>query len=554
MLGELALSRDHGVHIVLVTGRILAELEAVFPDVADHVDAIVAENGAVLAMTNGARVRELVSAVDPALVDRLSEAGIQARQGLAIVACHGADEHAVVDELGRLGLECQLVHNRSELMVLPSGTNKGTGLGHALARLGYSLHDAVAVGDAENDHSLLDAAEVGVAVANAVASLKEHADVVLDEADGEGIVSLLRSVRAGDAPWRERSRLRLRLGTDDAGNPVELSTRPANVLIAGESGQGKSYLAGLVAEQLIDLDYSVVILDPEGDHAGLSRLRSAIVVGGDLPPAPTEVVMSLLDRNDASIVIDLSSLDVGERDHYLRCFPAEIEASRRASGRPHWVLVDEAHDTVASNEAALGVFEPSGKGYCFVTWRPGTLSRVALAALDVVLAMTSPTPDDTLVDIAAAVSARPKAEIARLLSGPGGSVLVAERGALTAPRVARVEQRSTTHFRHVHKYDTVGTPDHRRFVFRAVPDHRTGAVAINPGELEVELASCERAVLRHHAPRRDFSRWIAEVFHDDSLSAAIRAAEMTIDTESPSALVESARLAMINALRARLKR
>jgi hypothetical protein len=88
----------------------------------------------------------------------------------------------------------------------------------ALGELGLSPHNTIAVGDAENDHSLLEVAEIGVAVANAVESLRHHADVVLDLPDGAGVAELVRgplvSGRSGlQRPGRE---IRVELGGYDA--------------------------------------------------------------------------------------------------------------------------------------------------------------------------------------------------------------------------------------------------------------------------------------------------------------------------------------------------
>ena len=55
--------------------------------------------------------------------------------------------------------------------VLPSGVNKATGLAAALLDLGLSAHNAVGVGDAENDHAFLTMCECSVATANAVAAV-----------------------------------------------------------------------------------------------------------------------------------------------------------------------------------------------------------------------------------------------------------------------------------------------------------------------------------------------------------------------------------------------
>ena len=62
-------------------------------------------------------------------------------------------------------------------MILPAGVTKGSGLLEALGELGLSQHNTIGVGDAENDHSLLEVCEIGVAVANAVDAIRAHADV-----------------------------------------------------------------------------------------------------------------------------------------------------------------------------------------------------------------------------------------------------------------------------------------------------------------------------------------------------------------------------------------
>ncbi|MGH4011873.1 MAG: hypothetical protein ACRDTH_27545 [Pseudonocardiaceae bacterium] len=47
---------------------------------------------------------------------------------------------------------------------------------------------------------------------------------------------------------------------------------------AGDSGTGKLYVTGLLAEQMINLGYSVLLIDPEGDHTGLGSLPNTLLV------------------------------------------------------------------------------------------------------------------------------------------------------------------------------------------------------------------------------------------------------------------------------------
>jgi len=63
------------------------------------------------------------------------------------------------------------------------------------------------VGDAENDHALLQMCGLGAAVANALPSLKDHADLVLTERHGAGVTQLIERMLDGTidtAPRRPR--------------------------------------------------------------------------------------------------------------------------------------------------------------------------------------------------------------------------------------------------------------------------------------------------------------------------------------------------------------
>jgi hypothetical protein len=177
-------------------------------------------------------------------------------------------------------------------------------------------------------------------------------------------------------------------------------------------------------------------------------------------------------------------------------------------------------------------------------------SAAALTALDAVIALGSPDPASPFVDLAAAVAGLPRAQIARLLAGPGERAVLAQRKdsqavAFTAgPRITR-------HLRHEHKYGQSGVEPARSFHFRTEPDIPTGATAANLAELEAELARCDEGVLRHHCPGHDFSHWVAGVFHDRTLAADLGAAEATMSPQSLAAVVEQARLRLIAALQDR---
>ncbi len=330
----------------------------------------------------------------------------------------------------------------------------------------------------------------------------------------------------------------------------DTSRSQLNVAVCGGTGEGKSYLTGMICEQLVRLGYSLVVGDPEGDHVGLGELRDVLVIGGSNHRLadPAEVVRFL---RYATVVVDLSHPDATDQAVYVDGLPAEVEAQRAQTGCPQWVVLDEAHWPIGRAGPALGVFDPGAKGYLFVTWRPEELAADALASLDVVIALGSPNPAPRVVELTAAVADTPRAEIAQLLTGPTGRAVLAWRARPSQPVLFSLGPRRTPHLRHEHKYDQAGVEPAHRFYFRTEADTLSGAIASNLAELEAELVTCDRGVLRHHCPSNDFSHWIADVFHDQPLAASVAAAEGQLLAGSPDAVVEQARVALIAALQAR---
>jgi hypothetical protein len=95
-------------------------------------------------------------------------------------------------------LDLQIVFNKHSVMVLPASVNKATGLTTALEMLGETAEATVAVGDAENDLVMLSMVGCGVAVGNALASVKERADLVMAGRAGEGVRELIDQILADD--------------------------------------------------------------------------------------------------------------------------------------------------------------------------------------------------------------------------------------------------------------------------------------------------------------------------------------------------------------------
>jgi hypothetical protein len=190
-LAALRRLRDAGGTLVLVTGREIPPLLESFPDV-DLFDLVVAENGGLLYWPDTKREKALGDAPEQELVHTLKERGVAPISvGRVVVATFEPHETTVLEVIRDLGLERQVIFNKGAVMVLPSGVNKASGLARALEELGTDPLRVAGVGDAENDHALLELCGVGAAVANALPSLKAHADLVLERDHGAGVAELI---------------------------------------------------------------------------------------------------------------------------------------------------------------------------------------------------------------------------------------------------------------------------------------------------------------------------------------------------------------------------
>lgn len=548
VLDALGVARAGGLALVLVTGRILESLREDFPDVDRHFDAIVAENGAVLSRSGDAG-RALASAVSRELSDAIQRMGITIERGRVIVALDARHAPAVEAEIARLGLECHLSRNRAALMILPAGVSKGAGLCEALADLGVSPHSALAVGDAENDHSLLDVCELGVAVGNAVEALKAHADLVLEASNGEGVRALLRGPILSGATRIHPRRWNARLGTTDDGEPATVPGSQTSLLVTGEGGSGKSYLAGLLVERLAALGYTVCVFDPEGEHDALERLRDIVVVGrDDALPEPEQLRRVVLHRLH-SLVVDLSSLADEDRADYLATAWAALRRERAMTGLPHWIVVDEAE--VAIDAGLVERDDLADGGIALVTRFPERLPAELLELVDALAALRD--APDRVAALLARFGARSDATPTLESGGPPNrGVLAVRTGA--PPRSFSLGTRASPHVGRMHRAVHAQVPTHRRFLFRG----RWGINGRSAGDLAELHRELERArpdVIQHHVAHGDFSRWVSAAVGDAQLASMLAALERAAKEDGAAlrATVETHRRAFLRAIESRYR-
>jgi len=525
--GAIEELRARGLMVVLVTGRILSELRALLGGLRLF-DAVVAENGAVTTFPGVGRSVRHAPRHSPALLEALRARGLEARAGASVVELDAAAAHVALDVVRELELPLTLHFNRGRLMVLPPAVSKATGLREALRALRLSAHNALGIGDAENDHELLATCEIGAAVAWGSAALCAAADVVVPGAGPPAVADYLRSVASGSRILSPPvARRHLVLGRDERGGLVSLALRGRNVLIVGDPCTGKSWVAGLLCEQLVLQGYCVCLLDPEGDYAALERLPGVVLLGGDEPPPSLGELARTLRHADVSVIVDLTRLKPPHKRAYVVRALRMLTELRRRTGLPHRIVVDEAHYFLDDpNEAAR--LDPELLGYTLITYRASGLHESLLAASECVIVTRLTDEGEARLLHAVRNGSEDLEHWRRTLAGldldeacllPGSEE---SRGAL---RRFHLAPRMTHHVRHRHKY--LDVPVASELAFRFVHDDGSvGPVARSLQELVDALMAIPGARIGGHVRRGDFSRWIEDVFRDGTLAERVRDLEL----------------------------
>jgi hydroxymethylpyrimidine pyrophosphatase-like HAD family hydrolase/energy-coupling factor transporter ATP-binding protein EcfA2 len=521
--------RATGRKVLLVTGRMLADLQSVCPDVDRMFDAVIAENGAVVYFPDRREVRTLGGAPEPVLVEALRRRGVPIDVGSVILATEAPFADAAVAAIRETGVGRTLVFNKSALMLLPEGVTKGTGLLAALASFELSAHNMVGIGDAENDHAFLALSECAVAVADAVPALRERADYVTRGPAARGVVEFIEEHVLHDLVelMPRLGRHYLPLGEQADGKPVTVAAHGTRLLVVGPSGTGKSTLTGVLAERILDADRCFLLLDPEGDYRTLADLERVVVFGGkgeQALPAPEELEQ-LLRHPRTSLVLDLSAMTMAEKVGYATKVLAVVTAVRSTRGLPHWLIIDEAHHIMPAEGSPAAELVRAGTE---------PLALITLAARDLAPAMARLPTEVASTEIAAfregvasVLGARGETLPPPLADGPA-----LERGEAalawlaSEPRVVRfrVGKRRVLHRRHIRKYTEGELPPDRSFFFRGP----AGALNLRAANLArfVELADgVDEQTWSHHLRRGDYSAWMREQIKDPELAAEIETVE-----------------------------
>ena len=186
--------------------------------------------------------------------------------------------------------------------------------------------------------------------------------------------------------------------------PIKAVTETFSAI--GRRGAGKSYLATMLAEQMLDAEAQVIAIDPVGiwwglrvDADGKSKGKEIFVIGGehgDIPLVPEagKRVAQLVAEKNVSAVIDVSGFRLGEHKRFAADFAEEFFHLKKTRKTPVHIFVEEAQtlipQRVGADEARMvGAWERIirlgrnyGIGCTLVTQRPQSVNKEVLSQVE----------------------------------------------------------------------------------------------------------------------------------------------------------------------------
>jgi energy-coupling factor transporter ATP-binding protein EcfA2 len=454
------------------------------------------------------------------------------------VATWEPHETVVLDVIKTTGLEYQVIFNKGAVMVLPPGINKAKGLHETLKDLCMAEHNTVAVGDAENDNSMLSSSECAVAVANALPQVQPIADWMTNNRQGEGVTELIEALTKSDLTTDLDSKLTrhyLELGRLPDKSVFAISPYGQNILLAGTSGSGKTTFAAALLEKLTAKQYQYCLIDPEGDYLDLPGVLS---IGDSTQPPVIEQVIKLLTQPNESAVVCILAIPLKDRPDYFKKLLNAVLELRSNTGHPHMIIMDEAHHLVPKeNDESFFNFPADFDSFLMITTKPELICHDLLKRINIAM-MMGELPNQAMSTFAALIGEN--ITMPGNVAGNISEILVWQKEQSDA-FLFKSDMPIQFLYRHKRKYAT-GDMGKNSFVFKG-PDHKLNLKANNLMTFIQMAEGVDDETWLYYLRRKDYSKWFRNSVNAEELG---RLTEKIEDTEHNAAISRKTVFQLIN--------
>src|SRR5207248_11769155 len=127
-----------------------------------------------------------------------------------------------------------------------------------------------------------------------------------------------------------------------------------------------------------------VVVDPEGDYAALEL---AVALGGPQRAPLVEEVLDVLRDPGRHAVVNLLGVALEHRPGFFGELLPRLLELRSRTGRPHWLVIDEAHHLLPPTWQPAQAVPDRLRGALYITVHPGCVAAPVLHNIDTVVAV-----------------------------------------------------------------------------------------------------------------------------------------------------------------------
>jgi hypothetical protein len=280
----------------------------------------------------------------------------------------------------------------------------------------------------------------------------------------------------------------------------------------------------------------VAVIDPEGDY---QSLPGAIVLGDQERVPSADEILDVLDVPDRHVVVNLLGVPLKDRPAFFGALLPRLQELRARVGRPHRLVVDEAHHLFPPGWDPAPLTTPQAlTGMLLITVHPEHVAPALLEQVGVIVGVGGSGEEVVRSFCAATRRPVPSWSPAPLQTG---EALYWSPGAAAPPLVFRFEPPRAERQRHVRKYAEGELGPDRSFYFRG-PGERLNLRAQNL-TLFLQMADgVDDETWMHHLRRGDYSRWFRDAIKNSELAAEASAIERapTADPAGSRAAIRAA--------------
>jgi hypothetical protein len=155
------------------------------------------------------------------------------------------------------------------------------------------------------------------------------------------------------------------------------------MLVTGGPRSGKSTFVIRQLERLAACGYQYCVIDTRGEYL---EFNPAVVFGTrSRAPDPTEV-LTALQKPGVHAVVCVMALERARRASFVGDLMRRLVALREETGRPHWIVVDEAQEVPDGRGVRSELADEPAENLIHVTSDPERLAVDVIAEAGVVVA------------------------------------------------------------------------------------------------------------------------------------------------------------------------